>query len=145
MTNRRTFMGVALAGGALSTLLGKTGARQVEQLRAIPLPGPPDGIEWLTQGEDKALGRYHGPFTEKLMLEAVQTCGFKPHVALLSLTGVRDWVSALAGERRYTVSEMDRKARTIGFDVEYLMAMAPGVTVRLECHPSLPPGTIALS
>jgi len=151
---RRSFLGATIVVAPLASVVGVTAARQVEQLKAIPLARAPKGIEWLTLSEVKlasearksALGRYAGPLTEPLLLEAIQDCGFPARLVLLSMGGVEDYVKALASERRYSsYSSNDGPGTHMPAHDGLLVIVEPAVEVELQCHLAMPEGTIALS
>jgi len=140
---RREFMGFAVVAAPLAATLGAVGARTLQQFEVLPLPAPPaQGIEWLNELDPASdvrsrLGRYYGPLTEDLLLEAVLTCGLeKPRGITLSTAGCRDFVTAMRRERRYMAPA--GTSGGYGYAEDAIMLLAPGKSLKIEVHFGLP-------
>jgi len=138
---RREFMGFAVTTAAL----GATEQRTIDQFAVLPLEEPPvREIEWLNGLDLDAevyvrLGRYRGPLTEELLLEAVLTCGMeKPRTITLSTMGCRDYVKQSKARRRYVAEP------SLGYREDSIVLMAPGKSIQIEVSFGLPNGFLTV-
>lgn len=151
--DRRDFLGFSVSTVPLVGLVGPVGVRSLEQFATLPLPAPgPELVEWLNEaGERPRLGRYGRLFTEKVLLEAVATCGIeKPRTITLSPTGCGEYLVTIAGERRYSSYEQpkgkfyDYAKERSEIAEDALMLMSPGRQLRIEVHVGLPDGFLTI-